>query len=207
MAWRFRGLSLLPILIGLVATEHAFGANTIGNTTVVVKTVTGELSRNKRTLKYEDDIYRNELITTLNESATEIKFLDDTKLTLGPKSRVTLDRFVYDPNPTKSTFVLTVTQGALRFASGVLPKKAYKIHTPVATIGIRGTVIDLVVDTVRDGDGKPVTTVSLTVVEGEAHFHGCAKGQGPLRDGRSRTISSNDVNCARPHPASGVNPE
>jgi hypothetical protein len=44
---------------------------TIGNTTLVVKTVTGTLTEGTRTLSLKDDIYHNELIQTFEESATE----------------------------------------------------------------------------------------------------------------------------------------
>jgi hypothetical protein len=68
---------------------------------------------------------------------------------------------------------VTVTEGAMRFTSGVLPHDAYQIHTPVATIGIRGTVIDLVVDRQTESDGTVRTSVDLSVIEGEADMIGC----------------------------------
>ena len=164
----------------------------------MVKTVTGTLSETQRSLAYQDDIYHNEVIETLEESATEITFLDETTLSLGPNTQLTLDRFVYDPDPEKGAFVLTITEGALRFATGVLPSRAYKIHTPVATIGIRGTVIDIVVHRVSGADGTLLTKVDLTVVEGEAVFVNC-RGEGTrVPAGLSSSVDGTAIVCSSP---------
>ena len=192
--------TLLLALIGLFAMPGPVGAikeATVGNTTVVVKTVTGTQSEGTRALSLKDDIYHNELIETFEESATEIIFLDDTTLSLGPQARITLDRFVYDPDPKNSSFVMTVTQGALRFVSGSLPDEAYVIHTPVATIGIRGTIIDLVVERIGAEDGD--ANVNLTVIEGEARLLNC-KGVGlVVPTGFSSTVWAGEAGgCSDP---------
>jgi hypothetical protein len=153
-----------------------------------VKTVTGVLEGDVRQLAYQDDIYHNETIETFDESATEITFLDDTAISLGPNSKITLDRFVFDPNPDASSFVMTITLGALRFASGKLPSKAYTIHTPTATIGIRGTLIDVVVERTAGKTGIPVTSVHLTVLDGEAEFVTCDGAKHRVGKGLSRII-------------------
>jgi hypothetical protein len=136
----------------------------------VVKTVTGSLEGDLRHLELKDDIYHNEVIETGEESATEIIFLDDTKLTLGANAVLTLDRFVYDPNPSRASFVLTATAGVFRFASGKLPKKSYVIHTPAATIGIRGTIVTIVVLPLG-GSGE--SAVNITVEDGVVEVVNC----------------------------------
>ena len=183
--------TLLLALIGLLGVPSPVGAikeATVGNTTLVIKTVTGTLTEGTRALSLKDDIYHNELIETFEESATELTFLDDTTLSLGPQARITLDRFVYDPDPKNSSFVMTVTQGALRFVSGSLPDEAYVIHTPVATIGIRGTVIDLVVERALTEDGRTTANVNLTVIEGEARILNCTGVQVVVPSGQSSTV-------------------
>jgi hypothetical protein len=173
---------------GLSTSSPLFGEPSVGITSVVVKTVTGMIEDEVRQLAYKDDIYHNEIIETLEESATEITFLDETLISLGPNSKITLDRFIYDPNPDASTFVTTITQGALRFVSGKLPSKAYTIHTPTATIGIRGTIINVVVERTTGKTGIPVTRVDLTVLDGEAEFVTCDGVKHLVAKGLSRTI-------------------
>ena len=187
----------LSLLVGLLAwSQDASAATTIGNTSIVVRTVTGTLSEDRRFLQYQDDIYRNEIIETLEESATELTFLDETTLSLGPNTQITLDRFVYDPDPESSAFVLTITEGALRFATGVLPSEAYELHTPVATIGIRGTVIDIVVDRTPKDDGTVLTTVNLTILEGEADFLNCQGERTVVSKGLSDTSEGKVLTCS-----------
>jgi hypothetical protein len=70
---------LVLALAGFLGWSGPAGAikeATIGNTTLVVKTVTGTLTEGTRTLSLKDDIYHNELIETFEESATELTFLD-----------------------------------------------------------------------------------------------------------------------------------
>jgi hypothetical protein len=183
---------------GLSTAHPLSGVPSVGITSVIVKTVTGILEDDVRQLAYQDDIYHNETIETFDESATEITFLDDTLISLGPNSKITLDRFVFDPNPDASSFVATISTGALRFVSGKLPDKAYTIHTPTATIGIRGTIIDLVVERIAGKTGVLVTSVSLTVLDGEAEFVTCDGTKHRVIKGQSRIIrDAAAIGCAR----------
>jgi hypothetical protein len=186
------------VLMSVQAT--AAEKTTVGNARTVVKTVTGTLDANIRHIKLLDDIYHNELIETGDESATEFVFLDETKLALGPNSRLMLDRFVYDPDPGKASFVMTATAGVFRFVSGKLPKKSYEIHTPTSTIGIRGTVLSVIVIP-GDTEGKPAK-VNVTVEEGVAEITSCLGERVSLvRPGASTTVSMNsDGICSAPTP-------
>ena len=61
-------------------------------------------------------------------------------------SNVRLDKFVYDPNNKGAGKVaINATKGAYRFITGEQDKKAYEITTPYATLGVRGTVLEIVV--------------------------------------------------------------
>jgi hypothetical protein len=168
---------------------------TIGNTRVVVRTVIGNFEGDIRTLALEDDVYHNELIETEEESATKLIFLDETTLTVGPQSSVVLDRFVFDPDPSTASFVMTATKGIFRFASGKLPKNAYRLHTPAATIGIRGTVLDLAIRPADRAGGQAVVTIALQ--EGEATVGDCRGEELVLAAGQSVELSwSPAVPCA-----------
>ena len=118
------------------ATEGA--GTTIGSATVVVRTVTGTRQTIVRRLVVKDGVSANEVIATEPDASSEIIFEDGTKMSLGPNTRVTLDKFVYDPDPSRCAFFLTVAQGVFRFVTGDLPRQSYQITTPNGTIGIRG---------------------------------------------------------------------
>lgn len=180
---------------GFQTESPLFGEAAVGNASIVVKTVTGTIEDNIHKIKLQDDLYHNEVIETHEESATEITFLDDTTISLGPTSSIVLDEFVYDPDPSKSSFVVTITEGALRFTSGVLPSESYKIHTPVATIGIRGTVIDLAVAREIESDGTVRTSVNLSVIEGEADLINCEGDVTHVPTGLSSMILGSSNEC------------
>jgi hypothetical protein len=170
---------------------------TIGNTRVVVKTVIGTFEGDLRVLELEDDVYHNELIETEEESATKLIFLDETALTLGPESSIVLDRFVYDPDPSKASLVMTATRGIFRFASGKLPKNAYRLHTPAATIGIRGTVLDFAIE--RDDGGSAPTVVRIALRDGEATVDDCRGAELTLKAGQSVELVWNPAEPCAAH--------
>jgi hypothetical protein len=70
-------------------------------------------------------------------------FVDGTKISVGPRAHVTLDKFVYDPSSSKGSFFLSVTEGVFRFVTGGMEHQSYSIQTPSGTIGVRGTTVDI----------------------------------------------------------------
>ena len=195
-----RSCAVFVLMIMAALTGHralaAIGDQiTIGNTRVVVRTVIGTFEGDIRTLALEDDVYHNELIETEQESATKLIFLDETTLTLGPESSVVLDRFVYDPDPSKASLVMTATKGIFRFASGKLPKNAYRLHTPAATIGIRGTVLELAIEPAGGAAGQAVVKIALQ--EGEATIGNCRGEEVVLQAGQALELTWNPAEpCA-----------
>lgn len=87
-------------------------------------------------------------ILTGKGSRLQVVLLDHTSFTVGANARIKVDRFVYDPNRNSSAVGLNVGRGAFRFMSGRPTHNApgqSSIRTPVASIGIRGTIVDGVV--------------------------------------------------------------
>ena len=75
-----------------------------------------------------------------------MKLRDDTKLALGPGSRLVLDKFVYNPAPSTGAVGVNLVKGAFRFITGLSSKGNYELRTPSAVISVRGTVFDVYVD-------------------------------------------------------------
>jgi len=89
----------------------------------------------------------NDIVTGKN-SMTQLLLLDQTSFTVGANARVKIDRFVYNPNTNASSVGASVAKGAFRFMSGRSLRNGStrsSIETPVASIGIRGTIIEGVV--------------------------------------------------------------
>ncbi len=84
-------VAVVSVFVILGADKAGAEQVTVGNAKVVVKTVTGLFEGDLRQLKLQDDVYHNETIETEAESATQITFVDETKLTLGTSSKDVLD--------------------------------------------------------------------------------------------------------------------
>ena len=104
--------------------------------------MTGTLEDDQRKLDIGSGIFQDETIDTWTNSTTQLLFLDETTLTMGPDSSMLLDKFVFDPDSNTGEFVLSTTKGAFRFITGSVDPSSYTIETPIATMGVRGTIIE-----------------------------------------------------------------
>lgn len=79
-----------------------------------------------------------------------ITFKDDTKVKITENSRLLIDDFVFDPKQSDAgKLALKVSMGTVRYASGQIAKnnpQKVDIKTPSATIAVRGTDFNMVVD-------------------------------------------------------------
>lgn len=87
-------------------------------------------------------IRRFETVLTGGLSRLEITFVDNGVLVLGDNARLVIDEYVYEPDAKRGNVALSVVQGAFRAVSGRIAEldgRPYRLRTPLATIGIRGT--------------------------------------------------------------------
>jgi len=136
----------LVVLAVLVLVRPAAAAETVGVAAAIANQVTGALGTGRRALGVGDRLFQNEQIDTARKSAAQLLFNDETSLTMGPDSSVVLDRFVYDPKRNVGAMVINATKGAFRFITGSADPRSYKIVTPLAQLGVRGTIIDFLFD-------------------------------------------------------------
>tara|TARA_R110000868_G_scaffold290797_2_gene550977 strand:+ start:747 stop:1805 length:1059 start_codon:yes stop_codon:yes gene_type:complete len=79
----------------------------------------------------------------------KIDFLDGSILRVTEQSKVIIDEFVYDSNPSKSKLAVNFVSGTARFATGKMnkiDKKNISIKTPTSQIAVRGTDFTITVD-------------------------------------------------------------
>src|SRR5262245_40961370 len=88
-----------------------------------------------QTLSAGSEIYANQTVRTGNRGMADLLFLDSTNLSVGPRSEVRLDKFVYDPTGSAGSVVFQATRGAFRLATGTQAKRAYQVGTPHGTLG------------------------------------------------------------------------
>jgi hypothetical protein len=115
-------------------------SDAIGLATRVDNQVSGTIAGQTSNVTTGTKVYQLEVIHTNGFGRAQLSFLDSTVLSIGPSSEVNLDRFVYDPDKTTGDVVLNLGKGTFRFITGSQDKRNYKIVSPVATIGVRGTI-------------------------------------------------------------------
>jgi OmpA-OmpF porin, OOP family len=93
-----------------------------------------------------------------------LRFDDQSVLLVRERSRVKLQSLRMRGPVSKQNQVFQVTVGGLRYITGLIGKRrpsAIRFLTPTATVGIRGTDLDLVVRDVADVDILPGTYVQV----------------------------------------------
>lgn len=150
-----------------------------------------------RRLVLGQDVLFNERITTSAEGQTQILFVDESTLSVGPNANMVVDQFVYDPNTGAGKLAASLTRGVFRFVGGKLSKQdnAVTMRTPTATIGIRGGV--MLVDLAANGGlsvifvfGKAVTVTGLN-----------GSSQTLIRPGFEVTVAGPGATPSAPAPA------
>ena len=174
-------LSLTSGIAGLPATASAAEEH-IGVAAAVRNTVS-QLEPQVIKIAKGDEVVRNELVRTAADSDARLVFRDDTNLSLGPNSTLKLDKTVFD-DPKAGDIAIKLTSGAFRFITGNSNKEAYEIKTPIATMGVRGTTLDILVKKRRN-----------LIVLRAGKVTVCVPGPGKcvdlIRVGDSATVTSN----------------
>ena len=121
----------------------------IGLTVGTVKNQKNEI------LKAGDPVYFGDEIIVEEQSKSQVLLLDETVLTLGQKSSITIDEFVYDPNTENGKISTSIAAGSVKVLSGKISQgnpEDLVVKTPAGSIGTRGTEFQTVVD--DEGDSK-----------------------------------------------------
>jgi hypothetical protein len=153
-------LAGLSVLIGAATAETM----DVGAIARVQRTVYGVPPQGSQLVKREgDSVFYQEAIETMDRSGALIRFVDDSTLTLGEKSKVLIDNFVFDAEKAEGNALIRISVGVLRFVTGDMPKGKTIIKTPTATLILRGT--DVTVQVHPDG------TTDATVHDGGVDGH------------------------------------
>jgi hypothetical protein len=132
-------LSAAPV----VAADTEATEPEVGTAVLITNKVTGRLGTQERLLKTGFRVHRNELLVTGPQAQAELKLDDNTKLALGPEAELRLDEYAVAAGSDTKTIAVKLLKGTLRFLTGSNASESYKIDTPSATIGVRGTIFDI----------------------------------------------------------------
>jgi hypothetical protein len=102
----------------------------------------------RRRLVDGGSVYPGDVVETNPGTRAVLAFRDDTRITLGQATRFRVDNFVYDTqNAGEGRFLASVLKGTVRALTGLIGKANNRnvgFSTATATIGIRGTGLDIV---------------------------------------------------------------
>ena len=129
-------VALVTGLSGTVSAQDSSGM-VVASRGVVVAISNGD----SRELKQGDFIYVSDEVVTSNRSFAVVQFEDGSKVTVRPKTTLIIESYLYNGDGNDEA-TLNLVEGGLRVITGALAKANpdnYKVRTPVALMGVRGT--------------------------------------------------------------------
>ena len=112
----------------------------------VVKTARGsafaERAGARITLNPGVRVNSGDRIVTAADGYLGMTMRDDTLLTLGPRTELSLDNYRFDAKTHDGNFLLSLSKGVLSVVTGLIAKRSqdsFVVKTRVSTMGVRGT--------------------------------------------------------------------
>jgi hypothetical protein len=137
--WRYRVLAPLLIAVpALFSSSFAQAIEPSGHAVKVEPAVNAAGPGGRRLIELDGAVFMGDDIVAGPFGLAQIKFIDDTIIVVGPNSRLTIDKFVFNADNTAREVSIRMLKGSFRFISGNSPSGAYTIRTPTMTAGIRG---------------------------------------------------------------------
>ena len=84
----------------------------------------------------------SDILVTGPDGRISVTFIDNSRFSAGPESRVALDRFEFNPTTHEGVFQILLERGSLAIVSGQISKEkpdAMRVKTPTSVVGVRGT--------------------------------------------------------------------
>jgi hypothetical protein len=139
-------LSLLLLFLVLLATIVNAADESAGS----LRKKKGDvlIERYGNIVKAEDGtpVYPKDTVRTGADGSVGIIFKDNSRISLGPNSRLDLKKFVFKPAQGQFSMVNKLTKGTASFVSGKMTKlspESVVLETPRSTIGVRGTTYNI----------------------------------------------------------------
>jgi hypothetical protein len=130
------------VLVALMASSVAVAEEDSAGMVVASRgEVIAMANGGSRELKQGDFIYVNDEILTSARSFAVLQFTDGAKVTVRPDSTMIIEQYLYAGNA-EDAATLNLVSGGLRVITGAMAKtnpENYKVRTPVALMGVRGT--------------------------------------------------------------------
>lgn len=91
------------------------------------------------------ELQPGDVLVTGADGRLGITFVDSSRFSIGPDSRIILTQFEYDPTSEQGSFVTEVVKGTMAAVSGRILKSSGRggmlINTPEATLGVENAKV------------------------------------------------------------------
>ncbi len=111
-----------------------------------IKTLKGEVyilrDNNRLPAELGAILFQADIVETGSSGSVGITFIDSSRFSAGPDTRLELSRFRFNPTTHDGEFLTGLDRGTLTVISGQIAKhstEAMKIKTPTTILGFRGT--------------------------------------------------------------------
>jgi len=149
MKFFLRPLCTAVLLSGLLSSAAWASAEPVG----FVKTVSGKADivtgGKSVTAAVGAPVFQGSSLRTGPASALGVTFRDNTVMSFGPDTELTVDEYLYQPTQNQGRLGTRISKGTLNYVSGAIARvrpDAVSVTTPTGTIGVRGTQFLLKVD-------------------------------------------------------------
>ena len=129
------------LMVGVFASTAVIAADSTGMVVASRGEVIALADGGSRELKQGDFIYVSDEIITSNRSFAVLQFQDGAKVTVRPDTTLLIEQYLYNGDENDEA-TLSLVSGGLRVITGAMAKsnpENYKVRTPVALMGVRGT--------------------------------------------------------------------
>jgi hypothetical protein len=139
-------LTMMVLMTAPVAAEQRTPAGH-----VKIATGAAYIVRGNATLRAKagDPVFAIDTLRTDADGAIGVTLMDDTRISLGPRSEMRVERYVFAPAEGGLGMVLNFVRGVAAYVSGRMAKlapDAIRLETPAAIVGVRGTTVAIKVD-------------------------------------------------------------
>ena len=97
-------------------------------------------SETAKPLSVDSPIFQQDIVQTAAKSRIKLVFVDDTVLTLGEQSTLKISEYVYNPERSERSSLLTLSEGIFRaIVRKLLPSSKFEMRTMTTVSAVRGT--------------------------------------------------------------------
>ncbi|MCX7170394.1 MAG: FecR family protein [Proteobacteria bacterium] len=180
--------------MGLVAPAIA-AADVVGEVIFAIGDAKAVDAAGTHAVRKGDKVMVGQTLTSGDSGHIHVRFVDKAFVSVRPHSTLRIDTYTYSAEKPAASFVkFTLATGTARLitgAAGHAAKENFRLNTPVAAIGVRGT--DFVVNTTAETTRVSVNegAIAMSPLSGDCR----ADGFGPCQSDLARQLTSSTANA------------